>query len=231
MACAGSPTAVTGIGGFSTPPNRARSSTRWAWPVSWYSSSSTAPNRSRSPRTTDGYPLASWAASDIWSAKSSAPSLRLRRWYSSTSGSSASRKCCAAMISVSFCGNAARCPLARGAFSMTEHIHRVYSASFSVETRCSPSSPASWRRSAVAVGADDPVGDEPDHPRGHGFGLPGSGSGDDERGLHRRGDDGGLLGGRPVQTEGIGEFGGLDRVGDDERTHAPTPRRIDDTAG
>ncbi len=150
MACAGSPTAVTGIG--SAPPNSARSSTRWACPVSWYSSSSTAPNRARSPSATSGQVPARRAASDIWSAKSSAPSARLRCRYASTSGSSWVRNRCADTISVSATGSAAFCPFALGAVSTSSVNHSVYSRSRSGSTRCSPSSPASASTCAVTDG-------------------------------------------------------------------------------
>ena len=86
----GSPTAVTARHD-PAPPNSARSSTRCACPVSWYSSSSTARKRARSVAPTSGWPVGHARGQAIWSAKSTPRSSRLRAANSSTSGSRATR--------------------------------------------------------------------------------------------------------------------------------------------
>ena len=55
------------------------------------------------------------------------------------------------------------------------------------------------------VAADEPVRDEPHDPPGHRLGLAAAGTGDHERRLERRGDDGGLLGGRGELAERRGD--------------------------
>ena len=79
---------------------------------------------------------------------------------------------------------------------------------------------ASWpgglareRQAQHLLGADQPVGDEPHHPRGHRLGLARAGAGGDERGLRGRADDRRLLLGGPAQAEAFGELDGVDELG------------------
>ena len=57
---------------------------------------------------------------------------------------------------------------------------------------------------------DEPVGDEPRHPRGHGLGLAAAGAGDDEGRPQRRLDHGALLRRRLRHAEPAGELDGVD---------------------
>ena len=57
------------------------------------------------------------------------------------------------------------------------------------------------RQAEDLVGADQLVGDEPEHPGRHRLGLAGAGAGDDDRRTQRRADHRGLLGGRHRQPQ------------------------------
>ena len=75
MFWSGSPTAVTGC----PPPNTPAINFACATSVSWYSSSSTAPNRCRYSIATCGCSSTTLSASEIWSPKSIAPRSRFSR--------------------------------------------------------------------------------------------------------------------------------------------------------
>ena len=87
MFWSGSPTAVTGC----PPENIARISLACATLVSWYSSSSTAANRSRYSAPTSGCSVATCTASSIWSPKSMTPRSRFSRRNTATAFASSMR--------------------------------------------------------------------------------------------------------------------------------------------